>query len=311
MKILTVIKHWPLVLAGFGLPCIEVLAKEGSAEPVPAKAFAERYVAFPPVGADQAQVVYFRSQAGIQQSGSAHVYINREFHTGLLPGGYTRFCLVPGTYTLGAYLNDAPRYMGKHTDLYQATLQGGRTYFLRVREDGDTFPMAVSREEAERELPQVRMQVHALSRASTTEDCRFYDYLPDERHKNYTLSSDVLFAFGKSSRDDISAAGQRAVRNWLKELQRDNAQVSHIEVIGHTDPIGNEPENQLLGLKRADAVRALLIDNGLAESVIAASSAGNREPVVHTCYGSLAEQISCYAPNRRVVLRVETSQRQQ
>jgi OOP family OmpA-OmpF porin len=300
------------VFASALLCSLPLLAQPNKAGQVPGTVFDHRYQTLAPVGADQVQVVYYRSKTGTQRVGAAHIYVDRQFHTGLLPGGYTRFCLAPGTHTLGAYLDDAPRYLGKSTDLYQASLQGGQTYFLRVREDGTTFPLPVKREEAERELVETREQVHVLSRVSAVEACRHYDYLDDDtRYKDYTLSSDVLFAFGKSGYGDISAAGHKAVAQWLKDLQRDDAQIRQIQVVGHTDPIGHEAENQLLGLQRATTVRQLLIDNGLAESIISATSAGNREPLVHSCYGSRAEQIACYAPNRRVVLRVDLSRRGQ
>lgn len=273
---------------------------------VTGKVFDSTYVNVPPVGADQTQVVYYRVKEGVQRQGAAHVYVDREFHSGLLPGGYSAFCLVPGSHTLGAYLDDTPLYKGKNSDLYQATLQGGKTYFLRVREDGNTFPQPVPREEAERELTASRNQVHAISRASSIEACRHYDYLVDEsRFKRYELSSDVLFASGKSGRQDISEAGRKAVQGLIDELRQDHAQVRHIQVVGHTDPIGDEAENQQLGQARANTLRDLLIVGGIPDSLISAASAGNRELVVFTCYGDRVEQVACYAPNRRVVVQVE------
>ncbi|NCE89726.1 OmpA family protein [Pseudomonas sp. L13] len=286
-----------------------VFASPVVADSVPSvagKVFDHTYVSVPPIGEDQTQVVYYRMEEGVQRKGAAHVYVDREFHTGLLPGGYSVFCLAPGAHTLGAYLDDTPEYKGKRSDLYQATLQGGKTYYLRVREDGNTFPQPVAREEAERELVTSRNQVHAISRASGVEACRHYEYLVDEsRFKRYELSSDVLFASGASARQDIPEAGLKAVRSLIDELREDHAQVRHVQVVGHTDPMGDEGKNQLLGQARADTLRDLLIAGGIPDSLITAVSAGNREPVVFTCYGNRAQQTACYAPNRRVVIKVE------
>lgn len=277
-----------------------------SAGNVADKVFDGTYASVPPIGEDQTQVVYYRVKEGVQRQGAAHVYVDREFHSGLLPGGYSTFCLAPGSHTLGAYLDDTPDYKGKRSDLYQATLQGGQTYYLRVREDGNTFPQPITREEAERELVTTRNQVHAISRASSVETCRYYDYLVDEsRFKRYELSSDVLFAFGASGRQDISEAGLKAVRSLIDELRQDHAQVRHVQVVGHTDPIGDEAKNQQLGLARANTLKDLLIVGGIPDSIISALSAGNREPVVFTCYGDRVQQVACYAPNRRVVVKVE------
>ncbi|AZF49632.1 Outer membrane protein A precursor [Pseudomonas sp. R2-7-07] len=282
------------------------LAQEPKAGQVAGRVFYAAYIPPPPVAVDQTQVVYYRSKDGVQRAGAAHVYIDREFHTGLLPGGFTSFCLAPGSHTLGAYLNDAPTYKGKTTDLYLANLEGGRTYYLKVREDGGTFPMPLNREEAERELKATRSQMHALSRATNVEACRYYEYLKDdERFKHYTLASDVLFAHGKSDYRDISAAGRTAIERLLGELQRDEAQIKQVRVTGHTDPFGTASDNQLLGERRAHTVRQMLVDGGMAESILSTDSAGSREPVVHTCYGPRLEQINCYAPNRRVAIRVE------
>ncbi len=282
-----------------------------SPERVPGRVFAQHFQPVPPVGVDQVQVVYYRQLEGVQRRGAAHVYVDREFHTGLLPGGFTRFCLAPGVHTLGAYLGDAPHYLGKRTDLYQASLQGGVTYYLKVREDGATFPQPVKRDEAEQQLRNTRAQAHALSRASAVEACRYFDFIQDEsRFKDYQLSSDVLFAYGRGDYADISNAGRKAISAWMAELQRDDAQIKHIHVQGHTDPLGEEARNQLLGLQRAESLRRLLVEQGLPESIISTDSSGNREPRVHSCYGPMAQQIACYAPNRRVELRVELSHKQ-
>ena len=133
------------------------------------KAFGNLYSQVPPVSNSQAQVVYYRSQNGSTLPGAAHVYVDREFHAALLPGGFTAFCVAPGVHTLGAYLNDAPGYSGKHSDAYTATLTGGNTYFLRATEDTTGKPLSVTRANAERDLAVIRQQVQAISRASTVQ----------------------------------------------------------------------------------------------------------------------------------------------
>jgi len=73
------------------------------------------------------------------------------------------------------------------------------------------------------------------------------DNLAPRSYKDYVLAGDVLFNFGKSSIGDISAAGRRAVGALIAELQRDRAELKSLEVIGHTDPIGNASANRQLG----------------------------------------------------------------
>ena len=273
------------------------------------KAFGNLYSQVPPVSNSQAQVVYYRSQNGSTLPGAAHVYVDREFHAALLPGGFTAFCVAPGVHTLGAYLNDAPGYSGKHSDAYTATLTGGNTYFLRATEDTTGKPLSVTRANAERDLAVIRQQVQAISRASTVQACD-YKPMPEaaptaKPYKDYVLPGDVLFRFGKSGYGDISPAGHKAIYALVTQLKNEHASLKQIDVIGHTDAIGSPSSNQALGLKRAQTVRRLLIDAGLPASAIRANSAGANDPVTQLCKGSRAELIACYAPDRRVVVRVD------
>ncbi|MBC3776848.1 OmpA family protein [Pseudomonas sp. SWRI99] len=292
----------PFVLCGAllfaGLPLLAQAAPE-------TKTFGAAYQPVAPVANDQVQVVYYRAaEAGQADKGAAHVYVDRRFHTGLLPGGYTAFCVKPGDHTLGAYLNDAPLYKGKNSDTYRAEFQGGKTYFLRVNSTSTGAPQVVARADAERELAASRVQAHALSRASTIEACRYQQGVAQQDH---TLSGDVLFAFGKSGYQDITAQGRATIRELASQLRGDAAASRRIQVIGHTDSLGSEASNQVLGLKRAQTVRRILLDGGLPASAVSASSAGSQEPVIDVCRGSKSEQVRCNAPNRRVVVRVEGS----
>lgn len=291
-----------IALLGVALQCASsVLAEEADS-----KAFGNAYAPVAPVSQGQAQIVYYRLPATNAQEGAANVYVDREFQSALLPGGYTAFCVTPGTHTLGAYLKDAPKYSGKSTDVYSAQLSGGITYFLKVGEGVNTSPQAVTRAQAESELAgTTRQQVHALSRASHVVACDYQPVPPPANFKDYSLSGDVLFSFGKSGYADISSSGRTAIRDLISQLQTEHANLEQIEVIGHTDPIGKSAANHSLGLKRAQTVRRLLLDGGLTSANINASSAGATEPVSGACHGSRAEQIACYAQDRRVVVRVD------
>lgn len=265
-------------------------------------AFGRPYAAVAAVGQDQAQVVYYRAD-DVSGDAAANVYLDREFITALKPGGYTAFCVAPGRHMLGAYLNDAPTYSGKNDELYAATFKGGATYYLKVREQGGNHPLPVTRALAATELEGQRLQVHLLSRASKVEACRHYGYLdaPTVALREFVLPADSLF----DSRHGVTSDGSQQIQSLLAGLQRENAQITRVEVEGHTDPIGAVADNQLLGQRWADAVRNALVRNGVAQAMTHAISAGSRTLVKHGCYGSQDEQRACYAPNRRVVLRVE------
>lgn len=278
------------------------LSAVGTATAQSERAYGPGYTPVAAVGQDQAQVVYYRSDE-VHGTSVANVYLDREFITALKPGGYTAFCVAPGRHMLGSYLDDAPIYSGKNEELYAATFKGGATYYLKVREEGGNHPMPMTRSVASTELRGQRQQVHLLSRASNVQPCRHYGYLdaPTVTLREYVLLADTVF----TDRNGISAAGNSQIAALLGELQQENAQITRVDVEGHTDPLGAIADNQALGQRWADTVRNALVSSGLPQSMLQSSSAGSRALVKHGCYGGLAQQRACYAPNRRVVLRVE------
>lgn len=253
------------------------------------------------VGKQQAQIVYYRA-ADVAGESAAHVYVDGEFHNALLPNSFTRFCVAPGDHTLGAYQNDAPDYKGKHSAAH-LTLVGGKTYFVKVGAGDNGRPELVNEAQAENALKALHQQVHVLSRASAVQSCQL-----QPEYKDYVLSGDVLFRFGKSKRSDMTPAGRQAVAKLITQLHEDRVSLDSIEVIGHTDPIGQESTNYALGARRASTVREMLIDGGLPAANIQATSAGSSQPLVASCSGSRKEQVACYAPDRRVVVRVKPQQ---
>ena len=80
--------------------------------------------------------------------------------------------------------------------------------------------------------------------------------------------------------------------NWMKEY------ALSIEILGHTDNVGEETDNQLLSENRAKAVKAYLIEKGCAPENITAIGFGEKEPVDNN------ETTKGRAQNRRVEIRI-------
>ncbi|MDH5824371.1 OmpA family protein [Luteimonas sp. RD2P54] len=117
------------------------------------------------------------------------------------------------------------------------------------------------------------------------------------------LGADGLFAFGKSSLDDFSPEGQRALDELATRLTSGRP-LEIVHVIGHSDRIGSDQGNLRLSTQRAEAVREYLIDRGVPEDRITAVGRGSVEPMVE-CEGDRGQEvIDCLAPNRRVEVRV-------
>lgn len=69
---------------------------------------------------------------------------------------------------------------------------------------------------------------------------------------------------------------------------------TRVSVVGHTDTMGDKRYNLDLSLRRAEAVKAMLVDRGVLETAIEVTSHGEENPVVKT-----ADNVA-NAQNRRV-----------
>jgi outer membrane protein OmpA-like peptidoglycan-associated protein len=77
-----------------------------------------------------------------------------------------------------------------------------------------------------------------------------------------------------------------------------------VHVSGHADRIGNPEYNRKLSERRADALRAYLVEKGVEESKIEIFSYGTTLPAKDCGAEKGRALIECLAPNRRVVLEV-------
>jgi outer membrane protein OmpA-like peptidoglycan-associated protein len=103
----------------------------------------------------------------------------------------------------------------------------------------------------------------------------------------------LYFVEGK---DEFTEQSQQEVYRILTEIAQ--RPVPDVLVIGHTDTVGNDQANDVLGQQRADIVRAALIRLGVPADDIHALSRGKRSLAVPTANG-VAEPL-----NRRVEIIV-------
>lgn len=73
---------------------------------------------------------------------------------------------------------------------------------------------------------------------------------------------------------------------------------SEVMVIGHTDRVGSAQGNDALSVKRAEAVRDLLVEAGIPAGKLEVAGRGEREPLVPT------EDEVAEAQNRRVEINI-------
>lgn len=120
-----------------------------------------------------------------------------------------------------------------------------------------------------------------------------------------SLPTDSLFDYDKA---DIKEAGVGPIKAFaLKAKELDSVR---IVVMGHTDPTGSVAHNDRLSLARAEAVRKVLVGEGVNTAHIATAGVGSRIPLRKRdeCPGADRDPkvLACLAPNRRVELWAKT-----
>ena len=111
----------------------------------------------------------------------------------------------------------------------------------------------------------------------------------------FTLSGDFLFDFDK---DTLTPRGKEVVDNVAAQLKETGAK--EVKVAGYTDRLGSDAYNLDLSQRRANRVKARLIEDGVTSEITAVSY--GKVPQIKACNGykhaSKAEK-DCLRPNRR------------
>lgn len=113
------------------------------------------------------------------------------------------------------------------------------------------------------------------------------------------FSADALFDFDKAT---LRPEGQRELDAFVQRLR--GVRIDGVLVVGHSDRLGSKAYNQQLSERRAAAVRAHLVQAGVAVESLTIRGAGEDQPVTtpNDCKGNLARAalIACLQPDRRV-----------
>lgn len=91
------------------------------------------------------------------------------------------------------------------------------------------------------------------------------------------LPSHFVLYFEKDS-DTLTRDSERQYQNVFDDIKR--RRVYEVEVIGHTDTLGNPPHNQQLSLSRAEMIRHRLVRDGLSPKSISLAGRGQLDPAV-------------------------------
>lgn len=91
------------------------------------------------------------------------------------------------------------------------------------------------------------------------------------------VSFTLYFATGST---DVPAESRANLDALFAEVAK--RQAVEVQVTGHTDRVGSEADNDRLSLQRAEAVRGMLIQQGIKADFIRAVGRGEREPLIST-----------------------------
>lgn len=286
-----------------------VWAQSGGA--VRIEAFGEPFARAEAAPVSQARVFVYRSAAAVAPA-PVNISLNGNFHTALLRGGFTEFCVAPGNLAVQSALDDASRlHVGKREPGQRLSFAAGQVQYLRVQDGAVPTLQSVAPAQAQSELAQTRKQIHVVSRAKAAQECQAPAVAPPAPTpppppplpRQYALEADALFEFNSA---ELRAAGFNAIELLVQRLKSEYASVERIRVLGFTDPIGSRAINDRLSEQRAKTVADQLLARGMRPTRgIETEGLGSRELAKFGC-GNTATPANkaCHAPNRRVVIVV-------
>ncbi len=122
------------------------------------------------------------------------------------------------------------------------------------------------------------------------------NYKPDTpEYFAATVGDRVFFDVDKSTLTPAAMAILDAQADWLAKNPAFNAVIE-----GHTDERGTREYNLALGARRAAAVKAYLVSQGVASSRLSTVTYGKERPV------AICSAESCWSQNRRAVTVLRT-----
>lgn len=128
----------------------------------------------------------------------------------------------------------------------------------------------------------------------------------EQKVAKVTLAADTLFAFDSAK---LAASGEEMLDQLVSRMAGMDVEV--ILTTGYADRLGNDAYNQKLSERRAESVKAYLVNKGVNSELVQTEGRGEADAVVECPQPSARGQIKnvqdlvkCLAPNRRAVIEV-------
>lgn len=115
---------------------------------------------------------------------------------------------------------------------------------------------------------------------------RFFDELAtlEELMKESTAKTLEYTIYFATNHAELDNGGRKVVMQIIKDLSLDSGDYD-VVVNGHTDRVGSPQYNMKLGLRRANSVKAALVEGGVLAGKIAVYSFGETDPTTATADG--------------------------
>jgi OOP family OmpA-OmpF porin len=121
------------------------------------------------------------------------------------------------------------------------------------------------------------------------------------------VAADGIFEFDKSDITELRPGGIEKLNKVADQLLS-GGEITQLQIVGHTDRLGDDAYNQRLSEARANAIRQYLIRKNIAAELITAKGAGKSQPLVECRQTKRDENlIRCLEPNRRFEIEAWTS----
>ena len=121
---------------------------------------------------------------------------------------------------------------------------------------------------------------------------------PKPISETVSLSAAALFDFDKDNIKEGAKPRLDEVANRVRSLE----DVEAVNIVGHTDSVGSETYNEELSMRRANAVKNYLLDQGVDPSLVSTSGMGESQPVADNSTDAGRAQ------NRRVEITIRGSE---
>ncbi|MFA7388575.1 MAG: OmpA family protein [Thiohalobacteraceae bacterium] len=121
---------------------------------------------------------------------------------------------------------------------------------------------------------------------------------PKPISETVSLSAAALFDFDKDKIKEAAKPRLDEVANRVRSL----GDVEAVTIVGHTDSVGSEAYNEQLSMRRANAVKNYLLDQGVDPSLVSTSGMGESQPVADNSTDAGRAQ------NRRVEITIRGSE---